>query len=84
MSRDVLNKSKDYCAYCQKNGYLTNHKVPQNRMTAEIIWRYLSGNENFIESHTGLEDVEIETEIMAHCLKTRKNVRKALFEKKRA
>lgn len=84
MARDVFSKSPMYSDYCQKNGYLTAHKVPQNRLTAEILWRYLSGNEKFIESHTGLEDVEIEAKIMAHCLKTRRNVRKALFERKRA
>ena len=84
MARDVFSKSPMYSDYCQKNGYLTAHKVPQNRLTAEILWRYLSGDENFIESHTGLEDVEIEAKIMAHCLKTRRNVRKALFERKRA
>lgn len=81
MSRDVFSKSPMYSAYCQKNGYLTSHKVPQNRLTAEILWRYLSGNENFLESHTGLEDVQIESEILVHCLKTHKKIRKALFKK---
>lgn len=81
MSRDVFSKSQMYSAYCQKNGFLTAHKVPQNRLTAEILWRYLSGNVNFMESHTGLEDVQIETKILVHCLKTHKKIRKALFQK---
>lgn len=84
MARDVFSKSPMYSAYCQKNGYLTKHSTPQNRLTAEILWKYISGDENFVESHTGLEDVEIETEIMAHCLKTHKKIRKALFSRKRA
>ena len=78
---NVFSKSPMYSEYCQKNGYLTKHKVPQNRLTAEILWKYLSGDPDFVESHTGLEDVEIETEIMAHCLKTHKKIRKALFSK---
>lgn len=81
MSRDVFSKSPMYSSYCQKNGYLTAHKVPQNRLTAEILWRYISGNSNFLESHTGLEDVQIETKILVHCLKTHKKIRKALFKK---
>jgi hypothetical protein len=84
MARDVFSKNKKYSDYCQKNGYLTAHKVPQNRLTAEILWKYLSDNPDFEESHTGLEDVEIETEIMAYCLKTKRNVNKALFSRKRA
>ena len=82
MARDVFSKNKKYSAYCQKNGYLTSHKHPQNRLTAEILWRYISKDPHFVESHTGLEDVEIETEIMAYCLKTRRPIRKTLFKKR--
>ena len=32
------------------------------KKTAEIVWRYISGNNEFEESHTGLEDVLIEAE----------------------
>ena len=83
MARDVFSKSPMYSAYCQKNGFLTAHKCPQNRLTAEILWRYLSGDITFNESHTGLEDVEIETKILVYCLKTHKKIRKTLFNKKR-
>lgn len=82
MARDVFSKCKKYSDYCQKNGYLTAHKHPQNRLTAEILWRYISNNPDFVESHTGLEDVEIETEILACCLKTRKPIRKTLFKQR--
>lgn len=82
MARDVFSKSPMYSLYCQKNGYLTAHKVPQNRLTAEILWRYISGNPDFLESHTGLEDVLIEKEILVHCLKTHKKIRKTLFKKR--
>lgn len=82
MARDVFGKSPMYSAYCQKNGYLTKHSTPQNRLTAEILWKYLSGDDNFVESHTGLEDVQIETEILVHCLKTHKKIRKTLFRKR--
>lgn len=82
MARDVFSKNEKYSLYCQTNGFLTAHKHPQNRLTAEILWKYLSNNPDFVESHTGLEDVEIETEIMVYCLKVKKDVRKTLFNKR--
>lgn len=79
MARDVLGNSPMYTAYCVKHGYLTKHKPPQNRFTAEILYRYLSGNNDFIENHTGLEDVQIESLILVYCLKSHKKMKKALW-----
>ena len=42
--------------------------MAQLRFTAEIIHRYLTGNLDFVEEHTGLEDVLIEKDILAYCL----------------
>ena len=81
MARDVYGNSKKYFEFCEKNGYMTNHFIPRPRMTAEVLYRYISKDNGFIESHTGLEDVEIETKILVKCLRSRKNIRKALFEK---
>lgn len=83
MARDTIGKEESYCEFCQKNNYLTKHKTPQNRLTAEILFRYLSGNNGFIESHTGLEDVEIESKIFAYCMGLNKKMRKTLFNRKR-
>ena len=66
---------------CEMNNYMTKHKVPQVRLTAEILHRYLTGNKNFEESHTGLEDVLIEKDILAHCFRQHKAMKKALFER---
>ena len=65
MANDTICKQKSYIAFCQENGYMT--KNGQVRKTAEILYRYISGNKQFIESHTGLEDVLIETQIFAKC-----------------
>jgi hypothetical protein len=66
MAREIFGKDEDYIAFCEKNEYLTSHNKP--RLTAEILYRYLTDNLAFVESHTGLEDVEIETEILFACL----------------
>ncbi len=79
MARQTIGKQKSYQRFCAKNNYLTKHKTPRVRLTAEIIFRYLTGNNDFAESHTGLEDVLIETVIMAHCFKQHKKMQKKLF-----
>ena len=67
MARGVFSKDKNYITFCEKNNYLTLYKKP--RYTAEILYRFLTNNIDFEESHTGLEDVEIETEIFLECLR---------------
>lgn len=84
MSQDTICKQKSYIEYCKRNGYMTKHKTPRPRATAEILYRYLTGNENFDESHTGLEDVLIEKEILKHCFRQHKKMKKNVFEKRAA
>lgn len=79
MSRQTIGKQKSYKAFCLRNEYMTKHKTPQVRLTAEVLYRYISGNNEFSENHTGLEDVLIETKIMAHCFRQHKKMEKCLF-----
>lgn len=68
IARKVFGKNPEYVRFCQDNGYMTSTKTPRPRLTAEVLWRYISDNNEFIESHTGLEDVEIEAQIFTKCL----------------
>lgn len=68
LAKRVFGADPKYIAFCKENGYMTNHKNPRPRFTAEVLWRYISNNNDFIESHTGLKDVEIEKEIFTKCL----------------
>ena len=79
MASDTYGKQPSYRRYCERHGYMTRHRVPRPRLTAEILHRYLTGNEDFEESHTGLEDVKIEANIFAQCMRQNKKMRKALF-----
>lgn len=79
MARQTIGKQKTYKNWCIRNEYMTKHRKPQVRLTAEILYRYISGNDNFIESHTGLEDVLIETKIMVHCFRQHKKMEKRLY-----
>lgn len=77
MAQDTICKQKSYIAWCKKNDYCKKNGTP--RATAEILYRYITGNNDFIEEHTGLEDVLIEKEIFAHCMRQHKKMRKALW-----
>lgn len=77
MAQDTICKQKTYIRWCAENGYLQkNGKV---RATAEILYRYITCDNDFIEDHTGLEDVLIEKEIFAKCMAQHKSMRKTLW-----
>ena len=78
MSRSVIGNMATYKKFCEKNGYLT--KRGQLRFTAEILTRYIKKDNAFVESHTGLEDVLIEKDILAYCYRQHKAMRKLLWE----
>lgn len=80
MANDVIGKMPTYRRFCENNGFMTNHKTPRPQMKAETLYRFITKDIDFVESHTGLEDVMIEKEILAYCYKQHKKMRKLLFE----
>lgn len=78
MSRDVILKMPTYKAFCEEYGLLT--KNGGLSASAENLYRFITKDPTFIESHTGLEDVMIEKEILAYCFKQHKKMRKKLWE----
>lgn len=66
MAREVLKTDKDYENFCYENNYLTKRGC--RRYTAEILYRFFTNDIDFVESHTGLEDVMIEKVIFAECM----------------
>lgn len=67
----VITYSRDYANYCiankdklndiKESRFITNSG--RVRTTAQAIYCYISNNADFIEAHTGLEDIDIEIEI---------------------
>lgn len=47
-----------------------------NDLRAEILYKYITNTPDFIESHTGLEDVMIEYKIFVHCCRQHKKMEK--------
>lgn len=66
MAREAFKADEAYDSFCYENGYLTKRGC--KRYTAEILYRFLSGDNEFVEEHTGLADVLIEKEILRACL----------------
>ena len=79
MAADTICKQKTYIRFCHENGYMTRNKNPRPQMKAEVIYRYITGNNTFVENHTGLEDCMIEKEIFAKCCRQHKKMRHTFY-----
>lgn len=71
----ILNRTT-YIDFAEKNGLISD--CGNILTSAENAYRYILGDMEFIESHTGLEDVEIEVEIMAYCYRQHKKLEKKI------
>ena len=81
MARETLKQNEDYGTFCYENDYLTARGC--RRYTAEIIYRWLTGNADFEESHTGLEDVKIERQIFEYCVNKNPEIDGRLWKEER-
>lgn len=77
MAQDTICKQPTYINWCKENDFCQKNGKP--RATAEILYRYITMNTEFIEDHTGLEDVLIEKEIFVRCIRQHKKMRKELW-----
>lgn len=78
MSRQILGNMPTYRKFCEENGYLTKNN--RLRFTAEILYRFISGFDEFEEEHTALSDVLIEKEILAYCFRQHKKMDRKLWD----
>ena len=77
MAQDTICKQPTYQRWCKRNGYCLKNGKP--RATAEILYQYITQNVEFVEDHTGLEDVLIEKEIFAKCMAQHKKMRRNVW-----
>lgn len=72
LATQTLLQQKTFFKMAEKNGWFSEKG---NLLTnAEITYNYINKMSDFKESHTGLEDVRIEIEIMAHCFRQHKKM----------
>ena len=74
MAESTICRQKTYIEWARANNYMRSRNTP--RATAEILYKYITNTPDFIESHTGLEDVMIEYKIFVHCCRQHKKMEK--------
>lgn len=67
---EVLYSQKNFAKFAYKNGFYT--QAGNYKTSAEVGYAYMTNNPQYQEEHTGLEDVKIEAEILARCLRQNK------------
>lgn len=72
MACETILKRKSYTKQAIEKGWISKKGNIKSR--AEYAYKYLSGNDEFEEDHTGLEDVLIETIILAATIATHKKM----------
>lgn len=72
ISLSVIIDSRNYVKFCRDNNF-TNEKG-NIKSSAEVVYRFITNDIDFVESHTALDDTEIEAAIMTKCLKRHKKM----------
>lgn len=72
LSCNYILNVEEYKRACISNGWRTESGM-YFKTSAETTYRFISGNEGFIESHTAIDDADIESEIFALVVKKAKN-----------
>lgn len=62
---EVLYSRPSFINFIDKNGLFTEKGNPLTN--AQVGYQYLTGKMDFVEEHRGIQDVEIECQIMAKC-----------------
>lgn len=78
MAESVICPMPTYQKFCAEHGFTLANGKP--RKTAEILFRFISNDPNFTEEHKGLEDVDIERQILAYCKRQKKAMVKKLWK----
>lgn len=72
MACQTICSMKKYYKFCIDNGFVS--KSGNIQTSAEVVYRFLTGNTDFEEKHTGLEDVLIEAYIFSECIRKHKKM----------
>lgn len=76
MACQTICMQKSYVRFCLENNLIS--PSGNIKTSAEAVYAYMTDNPTFDESHTGLQDVLIEVQIMAHCFRQHKRMDKTI------
>jgi hypothetical protein len=72
-----LFTQKTYQKVARREGWVS--QAGNVKTSAEMAFRYITGDYNFIEEHKGLSDVLIEAQILAKCIRQKKKVKSGVL-----
>ena len=61
-----ITTTQQYKDYCEQHQFFTD--TGNYKSSAEIVYRYITNDTEFIEAHMGLYDTDIEAKILLHCI----------------
>lgn len=61
-----ITTTDNYKKYCEQNQFFT--EAGNYKTSAEVVYRYITNQADFIEAHMGVFDTDIETQILLHCI----------------
>lgn len=73
----LLMKKWDFLDFVTEHNQFTENGNPKT--SAEVVYRYITNNPDYIEDHTALSDVQIEYEIAIKSLATKKQFTKGIL-----
>ena len=73
---DIIMNNNSYKSFCRENGFISD--AGNYKTSAEICYRFLTNVIDFDESHTAMDDCEIEKEIFMTCVKRKKKIEKGI------
>lgn len=76
MACQTIFSQKTFPKWAIENGFYS--KAGNLKTNAEVAYNWLMKSNDFVEEHTGLEDVLIEAEIMAWCFKQKKKMKRGI------
>lgn len=69
---DILMNNNNYKNFCKENGFMS--ECGNYKTNAEVCYRFITKEILFDESHTAMNDCEIEKEIFMTCVKRKKKI----------
>ena len=77
MACTSILKTESYIRFAIENNFVS--ECGNIQTSAEVAYRYITKNVNFVEDHTGLEDVLIEIAIMMEVLKSKMEYKDRIY-----
>lgn len=77
MACETIFSQKTYGVVATQEGWVSD--TGNYKTNAEVAYRYITGQNDFEEEHTGLEDVRIEAKIMADCYRQNKKMSRGII-----